>query len=115
MGDQAEDIFLSFDLSQTEQLEFDIVLKHFNDYFIVKNKIFERSHFNKRKQPNCESVNAFMAAFYTMAKHYEYGLLHDEIIYDRNFVGMHDKNLNEKLPLHAYHVSSKASEKARLS
>ena len=47
MGDQAEDIFLSFDLSQTEQPEFDIVLNYFNDYFIVKNKIFERSHFNK--------------------------------------------------------------------
>ena len=42
MGDQAEDIFISFNLSETEPPEFDFVLRNFNDIFTVENKIFER-------------------------------------------------------------------------
>ncbi|GBM58267.1 hypothetical protein AVEN_220189-1 [Araneus ventricosus] len=41
MEEQAEDIFSSFGLSDTGQDDFDIVLKKFNDHFVVKkNAIF---------------------------------------------------------------------------
>ncbi|GBN85890.1 Uncharacterized protein K02A2.6 [Araneus ventricosus] len=50
-GEQAEDIFSSFGLSETEQNDFFIVLKKFNDHFVVKKyTIFERAQFNKRVQ-----------------------------------------------------------------
>ncbi|GBN48552.1 hypothetical protein AVEN_233102-1 [Araneus ventricosus] len=69
MGEQAEDIFSSFGLSETEQDDFDTVLKKFNDHFVKQNTIFERAQFNKRVQLDGESVNKFITALYTLAEH----------------------------------------------
>ncbi|GBM21326.1 Uncharacterized protein K02A2.6 [Araneus ventricosus] len=115
MGQQAEDIFSSFGLSETEQDDFDIVLKKFNDHFVKKNTIFELAQFNKRVQLDGESVNMFITALYTLAKHCEYGVLHDELIRDRIVVGIRDKNLSEKLQLDADLTSIKVIERVRLS
>ncbi|GBO34013.1 Transposon Ty3-I Gag-Pol polyprotein [Araneus ventricosus] len=116
MGEQAEDIFSSFGLSETEQDDFDIVLKKFNDHFVVKkNTIFERAQFNKRVQLDGESVNTFITALYTLAEHCEYGVLHDELIRDRIVVGIRDKNLSEKLQLDADLTLTKVIERVRLS
>ncbi|GBO26978.1 hypothetical protein AVEN_29996-1 [Araneus ventricosus] len=116
MGEQAEDIFSSFGLSETEQDDFNIVLKKFNDHFVVKkNTIFERAQFNKRVQLDGESVNTFITAFYTLSEHYEYGVLHDKLIRDRIVVGIRDKYLSEKLQLDADLTLTKAIERVRLS
>ncbi|GBM37649.1 hypothetical protein AVEN_132093-1 [Araneus ventricosus] len=116
MGEQAEDIFSSFGLSETEQDDFDIVLKKFNDHFVVKkNTIFERAQFNKRVQLDDESVNTFITALYTLSEHCEYGVLHDELIRDRIVVGIRDKNLSEKLQLDADLTLPKVIERVRLS
>ncbi|GBL76715.1 Retrovirus-related Pol polyprotein from transposon 17.6 [Araneus ventricosus] len=116
MGEQAEDIFSSFGLSETEQDDFDIVLKKFNDHFVVKkNTIFERAQFNKRVQLDGESVNTFITALYTLSEHCEYGVLHDELIRDRIVVGIRDKNLSEKLQLDADLTLTKVIERVRLS
>ncbi|GBM57176.1 hypothetical protein AVEN_55066-1 [Araneus ventricosus] len=116
MGDQAEDIFSSFDLSETEQDHFDIVLKKFNDHFVVKkNTIFERTQFNKRVKLDGESVNTFITALYTLAEYCEYGVLHDELIRDRIVVGIYNKNLSEKLQLDADFTLTKVIESVRLS
>ncbi|GBN97820.1 hypothetical protein AVEN_212559-1 [Araneus ventricosus] len=116
MGEQAEDIFSSFGLSETEQDDFDIVLKKFNDHFVVKkNTIFERAQFNKRVQLDGESVNAFITVLYTLSEHCEYGVLHDELIRDRIVVGIRDKNLSEKLQLDADLTLTKVIERVRLS
>ncbi|GBO20528.1 Uncharacterized protein K02A2.6 [Araneus ventricosus] len=116
MGEQAEDIFSSFGLSETEQDDFDIVLKKFNDHFVVKkNTIFECAQFNKRVQLDGESVNTFITALYTLSEHCEYGVLHDELIRDRIVIGIRDKNLNEKLQLVADLTLTKVIERVRLS
>ncbi|GBM91354.1 Uncharacterized protein K02A2.6 [Araneus ventricosus] len=116
MGEQAEDIFSSFGLSETEQDDFDIVLKKFIDHFVVKkNTIFERAQFNKRVQLDGESVNTFITALYTLSEHCEYGVLHDELIRDRIVVGIRDKNLSEKLQLDADLTLTKVIERVRLS
>ncbi|GBN60288.1 hypothetical protein AVEN_49034-1 [Araneus ventricosus] len=116
MGEQAEDIFSSFGLCETEQDDFDIVLKKFNDHFVVKkNTIFERAQFNKRVQLDGESVNTFITALYTLSEHCEYGVLHDELIRDRIVVGIRDKNLSEKLQLDADLTLTKVIERVRLS
>ncbi|GBL82434.1 Uncharacterized protein K02A2.6 [Araneus ventricosus] len=116
MGEQAEDIFSSFGLSETEQDDFDIVLKKFNDHFVVKkNTIFERAQFNKRVQLDGESVNAFITALYTLSERCEYGVLHDELIRDRIVADIRDKNLSEKLKLDADLTLTKVIERVRLS
>ncbi|GBN21214.1 hypothetical protein AVEN_3861-1 [Araneus ventricosus] len=115
MGEQAEDILSSFGLSETEQDDFDTVLKKFNDHFVVKkNTIFERAQFNKRVQLDGESVNTFITALYTLYEHCEYGALHDELIRDRIVVGIRDKNLSEKLQLDADLTLTKVIERVRL-
>ncbi|GBM18120.1 hypothetical protein AVEN_75534-1 [Araneus ventricosus] len=102
MGEQAEDIFSSFGLSEKKQDDFDIVLKNFNDHFVVKkNTIFECTQFNKRIQLDGESVNTFITALYTLSEHCEYDILHDELIRDRIVVGIRNKNLSEKFQLDA--------------
>ncbi|GBN33421.1 hypothetical protein AVEN_158696-1 [Araneus ventricosus] len=114
--EQAEDNFSSFGLSETEQDDFDIVLKKFNDHFVVKkNTIFERAHFNKRVQLDVESVNTFITALYILTEHCEYGVLRDELIRDRIVVGIRDKNLSEKLQLDADLTLTKVIERVRLS
>ncbi|GBM30130.1 hypothetical protein AVEN_78523-1 [Araneus ventricosus] len=62
-----------------------------------------------------ESVNTFITAFYTLAEHCEYGVLHDELIRDRIVVGIRDKNLSGKLQLDAYLTLTKVIEGVRLS
>ncbi|GBN20728.1 hypothetical protein AVEN_250575-1 [Araneus ventricosus] len=115
MGEQAEGIFNSFGLSEMEQDDSDIVLKKFNDHFIVKKNIIERAQFNKRVQLDGESVNTFITALYTLSEHCEYDVLHDELIRDRIMDGMRDKNLNEKLQLDADLNLTEAIERVRLS
>ncbi|GBM50864.1 hypothetical protein AVEN_178134-1 [Araneus ventricosus] len=116
MGEQAEDIFSSFGLSETEQDDFDIGVKMFNDRFVVeKNTIFERAQFNIRVQLDGESVNTFITVLYTLAEHCEYGVLHDELIRYRIVVGIRDKNLSEKLQLDADLTFTKGIERVRLS
>ncbi|GBL82330.1 hypothetical protein AVEN_252492-1 [Araneus ventricosus] len=110
MGEQAD--FSSFGLSETEQDDFDIVLKKF---VIKKNTIFECAQFNKRVQLDGESVNTFITALYTLSEHCEYGVLHDELIRDRIVVGIRDKNLSEKLQLDADLTLTKVIERVRLS
>ncbi|GBN35925.1 hypothetical protein AVEN_54312-1 [Araneus ventricosus] len=105
-----------FGLSETEQDDFDIVLKKFNDHFVVKkNTIFERAQFNKRVQLDGESVNTFITALYTLSEHCGYGVLHDELIRDRIVVGIRDKNLSEKLELDSDLTLTKVIERVRLS
>ncbi|GBO23117.1 hypothetical protein AVEN_90593-1 [Araneus ventricosus] len=115
-GEQAEDIFSSFGLSETEQDDFDTVLKKFNEHFVVnKNTIFERAQFNKRIQLDGKSVNMFITALYTLAEHCEYGVLHGELIRDRIVVSIRDKNLSEKLQLDADLTLTKVIERIRLT
>ena len=116
MGEQAEDIFCSFGLSETEQANFDIVLNKFNNHFVLKkNTIFERDQFNKQIHLDSESVNTFLTALYTLAEHCKYGDLHDELIHDRVVVGIRDKNLSEKLQLDVDLMLTKIIEKVKLS
>lgn len=116
MGEKAEEIFTSFDLSDADRINYDVVIKKFTDHFIVKrNTIFERAQFNQRTQREGESVNDFITALYSLAEYCEYGTLHDELIRDRIVVGIKDKNLSEKLQLDSELTLNKVIERVRLS
>ena len=56
MGQEAEDILKTFNLSATQSKDFKIVLEKFDGYFVPKrNVIFERAKFNKRSQGTDET------------------------------------------------------------
>jgi len=100
MGEKSEDIMSTFNLTGDNAKKYDSVKEKFDNYFIKRrNTIFERAKFNTRKQEAGESVDAFITDLYCLAKHCNYGLLHDEMIRDRIVVGLLDSRLSEKLQM----------------
>ena len=58
MGDEADDILRSFDLSAENKQRYEPVKEKFDAHFVKKrNVIFERAKFNMRKQDAGESVD----------------------------------------------------------
>ena len=102
MGDEADDVLRSFELSAEESKKHATVRDKFESHFVKRrNVIFKRAKFNNRKQQPEESVDAFITALYALAEHCNYGGLHDEMIRDRIVVGIRDSSLSEKLQLDA--------------
>lgn len=100
MGDQADDILRSFTLSEEDRKNYTAVKGMFDSHFVQRrNVIFERAKFNRRRQEEGESVEAFITALYTLAEHCGYGGLHDEMVRDRIVVGIRNSKLSEKLQL----------------
>ena len=116
MGEKSEDIMTTFNLTDANSKKYDIVKAKFENHFIKRrNTIFERAKFNTRKQEAGESVDSFITDLYCLAKHCNYGTLHDEMIRDRIIVGLLDSRLSEKLQLDADLTLEKAVNSARQS
>ena len=100
MGESAEDIFQSFNLSEEDTKNYDVVVERFQRHFVSRrNIIFERAKFNSRKQEDGETADSFITSLYGLAEHCAFGQLHDELIRDRIVVGIRDTDLSEKLQL----------------
>ena len=100
MGDEADDILLSFNLSPEDLQRYDVVKNRFENHFIAKrNVIYERAKFNVRIQNDGEPVEAFITDLHCLAEHCEFGTLKDQLIRDRIVVGLRNKQLSEKLQL----------------
>ena len=100
MGEKAEDIFQSFNLSEEEIKNYEVAVERFQRHFVsLWYIIFERAKFNSLKQEDGESVDSFITSLYGLAEHCAFGQLHDELIRDRIVVGIRDTDLSEKLQL----------------
>ena len=100
MGDDAEDILVSFSLSEEDAKKYGTVEKKFDDHFNPrKNVIFERAKFNSRKQEDGEPVESFITELYKLSEHSNYGDMRNEMIRDRIVVGIRDARLSERLQL----------------
>ena len=96
MGDEADDILQSFDITEDDRKKYGAVKKKFEAHFILKrNVIFERARFNMRIQTEGESVDNFMTNVYTLTEFCNFRYLCDELIRDRIVVGIRDKVLSE--------------------
>ena len=116
MGDQADDILKSFHLSEAEGKQYATVKMKFDNHFVKRrNIIYERARFNRRKQEEGETVDAFITSLYTLAEHCKYDALHDEMIRDRIVVGISNATLSEKLQLDHELTLEKAITAARQS
>ena len=88
MGDEADDILLSFNLSPEDLQRYDVVKNRFENHFIAKrNVIYERAKFNVRIQNDGETGEAFITDLHCLAEHCEFGTLKDQLIRDRIVVG----------------------------
>ena len=81
MGDKADDILQSFNLSEEALKSYKTVKKRFDTHFVQKrNIIFERAKFNSRKQEPSKSVDDFIVDFHCLARYCNYGNFHEEMI-----------------------------------
>ena len=100
MGDTADDILSTLGLSDAEKGKYDIVKAKFQAHFVKNtNVIYERAKFNGQYQQEGETVNQFVTALHTLAKHCAYGALKEEMIRDRLVVGVRDASLSLKLQM----------------
>ena len=89
MGEEADDIVVSFGLTAAEAKQYDSVKGKFESHFVVKrNVIFEGANFNLRSQNDNESVDTFITDLHCLAEYCEFGTLKDDLIRDRIVVGL---------------------------
>ena len=114
MGDEADDIFKSFKLSEEDAKKYGVVKAKFDNHFVKKrNVIYERAKSNSRKQEEGEPVDSFITDLYFLVEHCNYKDFQDEMIRDRLVVGLRDATLSEKLQLDSKLTLEKAVMKVR--
>ena len=106
----AEDIVESFKLSGDEKKSYETVRGKFESYLVKKiNILFDQISFFQRRQEEGESVASLvndvnaLAKHCILAKHCNFGALHDEMVRDTCLLvaGIHNKRLLEQLQLDA--------------
>ena len=116
MGSDADDVMLSFHLTDDQACDYSLVKEKFTRHFVKKrNIIYERARFNTRCQEKDESVDSFVTALHNLAQHCDYRNLHDEMIRDRLVVGLRDAKLSERLQMDADLTLETALAKSRQS
>ena len=116
MGEEADDILSSFELSVADQKKYKTVKGKFESYFVKRrNTIFERAKFNRRKQEEEEMIDEFILDLHRLAEHCAYGVLREEMIQYRIVVGLRNSGLSEKLQMDATLTLEKATAEARQS
>lgn len=97
MGDKADDILGSLQLTPAQLNDYAAVKRAFDNHSVI----YERAKFNKRSQEVRESAEHFITDVHKMAEHRNYGDLHEEMIRDRIVAGIRDAGLSERLQLNA--------------
>ena len=114
LGEEAEDVLTSTNISEADRGRYAQVLGKMDEYFkIRKNVIFERARFNRRTQRQGETAEEFITSLYSLAADCQYGNLRDEMIRDRLVVGILDTSLSERLQMNADLTLEKAKQIVR--
>ena len=116
MGMEAENKMKSFGLTPDQSKNFDEVIKKFDDHFIPRRNVrHERVKFNQRKQQSGESAEQFIRSLYEISENCDFGTAKNGQIRDAIVIGIHDKELLEKMQLKDDLMLEKASTMARQS
>ncbi|KAK9685286.1 hypothetical protein QE152_g38158 [Popillia japonica] len=84
MGEDAQEIFETFELSEQKKESYKEVVKAFEDYFVPKsNPSVERHKFNTRIQRPGENFDTFLGELKKLAANCEFAQMKDELIKDR--------------------------------
>ena len=74
MGEEAEDVLTSTNISAEDREKYDKVIEHFESHFKVRrNVIFERARFNRRCQKEGETAEQYITELYSVIEFCEYG------------------------------------------
>ena len=123
MGEEAEKIYGTFTVVTTRRdgadppdpplSTFDDIIEMFDRHFTPRvNVIHERAKFHQRYQSAGENIETFVRALYDLAEHAAFDNK-DTAIRDRLVVGLHDRELSEKLQLQPELTLDQAITQAR--
>lgn len=115
MGAQSEEILASFNMTDAQKKDYDVVKTKFDQHFVpTRNVIYERYKFHTRSQEEGESVEHFITALHSLAQTCEFpASFHDEMIRDRIVCGIRDKKVSENLQLDTKLTLEKAVTQSR--
>ena len=89
LGEDAESVLTSTNLTEDERKNYDAVMSKFDVFFKVRhNVIYEQARLNRRSQQPSETSEQFIMALYELADNCEYDEMKDEMIRDRIVVGI---------------------------
>ena len=99
MGEDAEDILSTTNISEEHKKVYSRVLSKFDEYFGVrKNLVFERATFNQARQLSDETAEHFITRLHRLSDNCEFGELKADMIRDRLVIGIRrqDNKINCK-------------------
>ena len=99
MGDEAEDILATFELSDEDAKKYETVVTSSRITSTQRRTSSSSEPGSTRKQKEGEPADVFITALHTLSEHCNYGALRNEMIRDRIVVGIRDVKLSEKLDL----------------
>ena len=98
VGEDAVELFNTFTLTEEEKCSFNKVIQCFENYARPKkNVVVERYIFNSRVQEPGEPFDSFVTDLKKLVKTCEFKEHADSLIRDRIVLGIHDKNLQERM------------------
>jgi hypothetical protein len=98
IGEEAVELYNTFNLSESDSKDFEIVLSAFEKYTNPKkNIVIERFKFNSRNQDPLETFDNFVTDLRKLIKSCEYEAQQDKVLRDRIVLGICDKGLQERL------------------
>lgn len=98
IGEEALDIYQSFELSDDEKTNSKVLLEKFGEYFLPKQNISVESHkFNTRVQSQGESFDAFLTDLRRLAANCDFGAMKDRLITDRIVSGIYERRIKDRL------------------
>lgn len=111
VGQEAREIFESFDMTEEEKNKPGEIITKFDAYFLPQtNKSIERHRFNTRVQLKGESFEAYVADLRKIGQNCDFGNLRDELIKDRIVCGIRDPRVKNRLLREANLSFNKAVE-----
>lgn len=98
VGEEAVEVFNTFNLTEEQKKNYDIVVKKFEEFCIPKkNIVYERYLFYTRSQKDGESFDYFYTEIKKLVKTCEFGEQRDSMLRDRVVLGIRDKELQERM------------------
>lgn len=97
-GHEAIEVYNTFQLSQAEQEDYDVIAKKFEEYCTPqRNETYERYVFRSRLQQQDETFEQFLRDVQTAAQACNFGDLRDSMVRDQLVCGTKDKKLRSRL------------------
>ncbi|GBO00870.1 hypothetical protein AVEN_226930-1 [Araneus ventricosus] len=97
-GEEAVEVFNTFNLSAEDRKDFDKVVNHFEKFTTPKRiVVVERFIFNQRCQEEGETFDVFVMDLKKLVKSCEFGDQSDSVVRDRIVLGIGDASLQERM------------------